>query len=56
MLRRGKVEKIGWKIFDFCFSSVRIEYLHENIQGKEVKNGKFKKRANCKKKISSEQL
>ena len=37
MLRRGKVEKIGWKIFDFFFPPVRIEYLHENIQGKEVK-------------------
>ena len=44
-----------WKKFDgkflIFFPPVRIEYLHENIQGKEVKNGKFKKRANCKKKF-----
>ena len=43
-----------WKFFDF-FSPVGIKYLHENIQGKEVKNGnfsaKFKKIANCKKKF-----
>ena len=58
---KGKSGKIGWKIFKFFFPPVRIEYLHENIQGKEVKNGNFsakfkKKQPIAKKKNSSEQL
>ena len=56
MLRRGKVEKIGWKIFDFFSPPVRIEYLHENIQGKEVKNGNFSAKFKKKEPIAKKKI